>query len=197
MAHLEEEDADDGKDPESDDPGGIKGVTEEFLVWLARAVKDTQAEEKHCYHCSSSKHFIHNCPLMETARDKKQLNGKEGMALTKGAQTPLTINKHHEEPPDGGSWGVKTNSQTPFLNPDPLQWWYGIENVARVKINGESCMALLDNRAQVNTIMLKYVSDHSLQVGPITDLLGSKVTCVGLGNAYMRPLGYMWWSRFR
>ena len=52
-------------------------------------------------------------------------------------------------------------------------------------------MALLDNGAQVNTIMLKYVSDHSLQVGPITDLMGSKVTCVGLGNAYMRPLGYV------
>ena len=32
LAHLEEEDADDGKDPESDDPGGIEGVTEEFLV---------------------------------------------------------------------------------------------------------------------------------------------------------------------
>ena len=52
-------------------------------------------------------------------------------------------------------------------------------------------MALLDNGAQVNTIMLKYVSDHSLQVGPITDLMGSKVTCMGLGNAYTRPLGYV------
>ena len=27
------------KIPESDDPDGIKGVTEEFMVWLARAVK--------------------------------------------------------------------------------------------------------------------------------------------------------------
>ena len=32
LVHLEEEDADDGKDPASDDPGGIEGVTEEFLV---------------------------------------------------------------------------------------------------------------------------------------------------------------------
>ena len=39
--------------------------------------------------------------------------------------------------------------------------------------------------------MLRYVSDHSLQVGPITDLMGSRVTCVGLGNAYTRSLGYM------
>ena len=52
-------------------------------------------------------------------------------------------------------------------------------------------MALLDNGTQVNTIMLRYVSNHSLQVGPITNLMGSKVACVGLGNAYMRPLGYI------
>ena len=52
-------------------------------------------------------------------------------------------------------------------------------------------MALLDNGAQVNTIMPRYVNEHSLQVGPITNLMGSKVTCVGLGNAYTRPLGYV------
>ena len=52
-------------------------------------------------------------------------------------------------------------------------------------------MALLDNGGQVNTIMLRYVNEHSLQVGLITDLMGSKVACVGLGNAYTRPLGYM------
>ena len=52
-------------------------------------------------------------------------------------------------------------------------------------------MALLDNGAQINTIMPKYVSDHSLQIGPITDLLGTKVPCMGLGNTYMRPLGYV------
>ena len=88
LAQLEEEGTDDGEDPESDDPDGIKGVTEEFMVRLARAVKDAQADEKCCYHCSSPEHFIHNCPLMKTARDKKQLNGKEGMAMVKGAQTP-------------------------------------------------------------------------------------------------------------
>ena len=86
---------------------------------------------------------------------------------------------------------MKSPSQTPFLNPDPFQQWYGIENVAKVKINGESCLALLDNGAQVNTIMPRYVNEHSLQVGPITNLMGSKVTCVGLGNAYTRPLGYV------
>ena len=52
-------------------------------------------------------------------------------------------------------------------------------------------MALLDDDAQFNTIMPKYVSDHLLQMGPITNLLGAKVTCIGLGNAYTRPLGYI------
>ena len=86
---------------------------------------------------------------------------------------------------------MKSSLQTPYLNPDPFQCWYGIENVAKVKINGESCMALLDNSVQVNTITSRDVKEHSLQVGPVTDLMGSKVTCIGLGNAYTRPLGYV------
>ena len=86
LAQLEEEDADDSEDPESDDPGGIEGVMEEFMIQLARAVKDAQVDEKCCYHCSSPEHFIHNCLLMKTARDKKQLNRKEGMATMKGAR---------------------------------------------------------------------------------------------------------------
>ena len=52
-------------------------------------------------------------------------------------------------------------------------------------------MALLDNGAQINTITPKYVSDHSLQMGLITNLLGAKVACMGLGNVYMRPLCYI------
>ena len=39
LAHLEEEDTRSNKYEESDDPGGIKGVTKEFMVHLARAVR--------------------------------------------------------------------------------------------------------------------------------------------------------------
>ena len=63
--------------------------------------------------------------------------------------------------------------------------------MAKVKINRESCMALLDNGAQVSTITLRYVKECSLPVGQITNLMGSKVTCIGLGNAYTKPLGYV------
>ena len=98
FAHLEEEEAGDDEDPESDDPGGIEGVTEEFMVCLARAVKDSQADEKCCYHCSSPKHFICDCLLVKTSRDKKELNGKEGMASMNGAQTPLTMTSAVKSP---------------------------------------------------------------------------------------------------
>ena len=118
---LEEEDADNREEPESDDPDGIEGVTEEFMVWLARAVKDAQMDERHCYHCSSPEHFIHNCPLMKTAREKKQLNGKEGMVMTKGAQTPPKAANTIKSPPKGGSRGIGPSSKIPFLNPDPFQ----------------------------------------------------------------------------
>ena len=96
LAQLE--DADNGEDPESDDPDGIEGVIEEFMVQLARVVKDAQTDEKCCYHCSSLEHFIRNCLLMKTARDKKQLNGKEGMVMMKRAQTPPTTTSAIKSP---------------------------------------------------------------------------------------------------
>ena len=114
-----------------------------------------------------------------------------GDSVKERSPDPSNNSQHTEDPPDGGSQGIKPPQQAPVLNPDPFQHWYGVENVARVRINGESCMALLDNDEQINTITPKYVSDHSLQMEPITDLLGARVTCVGLGNGYTRPLAYI------
>ena len=68
------------------------------MVQLARAVKDAQMDKKCCYHCSSPKHFICNCPLMKNARDKKQLNRKEGTAMMKGAWAPLTTTNAIKRP---------------------------------------------------------------------------------------------------
>ena len=85
LAHLEEESAENDKEVESEDPNSIDGVTEEFMVHLVRAMKDTQMEEK-C--CSSLKHFIHDCPLVKALGAKSHLNCKEGMAPKKGAQAP-------------------------------------------------------------------------------------------------------------
>ena len=60
------------------------------MVCLARAVKDAQVEEKHCYHCSSLEHFIHDCPLARASRVNTQFNCKEGTAPKKGAWAPQT-----------------------------------------------------------------------------------------------------------
>ena len=52
-------------------------------------------------------------------------------------------------------------------------------------------MTLLDNGAQINTIMLGFVDNHSLHVGPLSDLVGGQVACIGLGNALNQPMGYV------
>ena len=87
LAHLEEESAKRDEEVEIEDPDSINRVTEEFMMHLTWAVKDAQVEEKHCYNCSSPKHFIHDCPLVRTLRENVvKLQG--GEALRKGAQTP-------------------------------------------------------------------------------------------------------------
>ena len=90
LAHLEEESAKKEEEVESTDPDSINGVTKKFMVHLARATKDTQVEEKHCYYCSSPEHFFHNCLLVRALRENMQLNCKEGMASNKGAQALQT-----------------------------------------------------------------------------------------------------------
>ena len=88
VAHLKEKDTEKEECADSEDPDGMEGVTEEFIVHLARAVKDAQQEEKCCYHCSSLDYFIWACPLVVASRTGLHLNWKEGMAPMKGAQTP-------------------------------------------------------------------------------------------------------------
>ena len=88
LAHLEEESVKKDEAVDSEDPNGIKGVMEEFMVHLVRAIKDAQKEEKCCYHCSSLDHFICDCPLVKASRTNSHLNGKEGVAPKKGAWAP-------------------------------------------------------------------------------------------------------------
>ena len=88
VADLEEESTDKEESAESKDLDGIKGITEEFIMHLARAVKYAQQEEKHCYHCSSLEHFIRDFLLVKASRMDLHLNQKEGMASQKGAWAP-------------------------------------------------------------------------------------------------------------
>ena len=88
VAHMEQDGTDKEESAKSDDPNGIEGMTEGFIVCLARAVKEAQQDEKCCYHCSSPEHFICECPLVKASRTATHLNQKERMAPEKGAQTP-------------------------------------------------------------------------------------------------------------
>ena len=88
VVHLEEESADKEEYINSKDQDGIEGITEEFIVHLARAVKDAQQVEKHCYHCRSPDHFIHNCLLVSESKADSPLNQREGMVPKKGAWAP-------------------------------------------------------------------------------------------------------------
>ena len=69
LAHLEEKSTKRDEKVKGEDLDSINGVTEEFMVCLTRAVKDAKVEEKCCYHCSSPKHFIHDCSLVRALRD--------------------------------------------------------------------------------------------------------------------------------
>ena len=50
-------------------------------------------------------------------------------------------------------------------------------------------MALLDNGVQINTIMPGFAENHSLDIRPLSDLVGRWVTCRVLGNALTWPIG--------
>ena len=105
LAHVEEESADKDEGVDSEDPDSIKGVTEEFMVHLVRAVKDAQKEERCCYHCSSLDHFIHDCPLIKALRTNSHLNHKEGMTMLPEG-VPKALSNVHRLP----SWILTPSS---------------------------------------------------------------------------------------
>ena len=121
LAQLEEEDADEDKDQGSDDPDGIEGVTKKFMVQLARAVKDAQTDEKHCYHCNSLEHFYPQLSANEDHQRQETVKLEGGDGDGEGSLDPSKSDKCHEEPSTGSSRGITPSSQTPFLNLDLFQ----------------------------------------------------------------------------
>ena len=81
------------------------------------------------------------------------------MVPEKGAQTPQFKMAKPNAPQEGDAQGIGHHTHTPFLNPDPFHQWYGIKNIAKVKLNEESCMALLNIVAKINTITPNFVKN--------------------------------------
>ena len=52
-------------------------------------------------------------------------------------------------------------------------------------------MGLLANGTQINTIMPGFIEKHSLDVRPLSDLIGGWVICTGLGNTLTQPTDYV------
>ena len=101
MVHLEEKSADEEECISGEDLNGIKGMTEEFIVHLARAVKDAQQMEKYCHHCDSPDHFICNCPQLMEMKADSSLSQKDGAVPRKGGQAPQGKMDMSKVPKDG------------------------------------------------------------------------------------------------
>ena len=138
-----------------------------------------------------SRTFYQWMPIGEGIQNSHPFKPKGGDRTREGSPDPSSQGGQAEGTPGRDTQGIGWHTLTPFLNPNPFHWWYGIENVARVRINGESCMALINNGPEINTIMLSFAKSHSFEVGPLSDLVGRWVTCLGLGNALTWPMGYI------
>ena len=109
-----------------------------------------------------------NCPFKPEGGDSNR----------EGNLEPSSQHSQTEGAPGQDAQSIKHQQQTLFLNPNPFLWWYGVENVAQVRINGESCMTLLNNGVQINMVTPNLVEECSLEVGPLIDYDKDQITLV-------------------
>ena len=73
----------------------------------------------------------------------------------------------------------KMSRNAPFLNPDPLTHWSWPENIAWVQIDDEGSWAFLDSGSIINMVTLEFVKVHSLDMGPLSDLVDGTLNING------------------
>ena len=81
--------------------------------------------------------------------------------------------------------------KAPFLNPDLLTCWSGLENIAQVRITEESCWVLLENGFTINAVTPEFVEACSLDVGPLSNLVNGRMGINGFGGLFSQAWGYV------
>ena len=69
--------------------------------------------------------------------------------------------------------------------------WSGPENIARVKVNDEGSWALLNSHSTINAVTPEFIKAHSLDMGPLSDLVDGTLEINGFGALFSWPLGYV------
>ena len=79
---------------DGEDPDGIEGITEEFIVCLARAVKVAQQSEKCCYLVVAQITSSVIAHWWQDLRQTPSLNQREGNSTEEGSPGPSRKGDH-------------------------------------------------------------------------------------------------------
>ena len=93
--------------------------------------------------------------------------------------------------PGWGFLSLRMSQKAPFLNPNPLTHWSGPENIAQVRIVGESSWDLLDSGLTISAVTQEFIKACSLDVGPFGNLASGILGINGFGGVFSWPLGYI------
>ena len=124
-----------------------------------------------------------DCLLVVASRTDSHLNWKRGDGAKEGSPSPSRKGDPTKGAPGWDTQGIKHQTQTPFLNPNPFNQWYRIKNMARVRVNGRDAWLSWTMAPKSTPLCQGLLKIHSLDVRPLSDLVGRWVVCIGLGNA--------------
>ena len=78
-----------------------------------------------------------------------------------------------------------------FLSFNPLTHWSGPENIAEIRIDGESSWVLLDSGLTINVVTSEFVKVCSLDIGPLSDLADGTMGINVFGGVLSWPWAMM------
>ena len=109
----------------------------------------------------------------------------------KGGQSSQKLVATQTDHPGKCSPSIKASEKAPFLNSDPFMHWSGPKNIAHIKINDEGSCALLDSGSTINAVTPEFIKAHSLDMGPLSDLVDSTLKINEYQGLFSWPLGYV------